>query len=319
MTNAGLHINVEMIQAWSYYFILLDAQLKGIGSDQRACIPVNGSICDLGAKNYLLFHRESFPPKAVFLPLDWKVAERDIYVQSRIKGTINSPVLKVPPRTDGILLLFDDTKPLLDKELSYTESDRGVYLLERAKMFIGSETYPPDLFNEDQGIFLFTFSRSRGISCGFLRLGARKTDGCVVFLAIKIVVGGGVLWFCDILPPKLWGENESQRESLLRKFEKRVATLHRDVRHAALIPNEREKTRTCIMIGDEVYSSRQSVIRVAYITPNWGKLTYQWDRLPEENSDQSRTDTESDAASDAPALAQKKGNIYKSLGMNVSF
>lgn len=193
MTNAGLHINVEMIQAWSYYFILLDARLKGIGSDQRACIPVNGSICDVKVGNYLLFHRESFPPTAVFLPLDWKVAERDNHVQSRLKTTIEPPVRKIPPRTDGILLLFDDAKPLLDKELSYTESDRGVYMLERAKMFIGCQTYPADLFDEERGIFLFTFSRSRGISCGFLRLGARKTDGCVVFLAIKLVGGSGVL------------------------------------------------------------------------------------------------------------------------------
>lgn len=113
----------------------------------------------------------------------------------------------------------------------------------------------------------------------------------------------------------------------MRKFEKRVATSNKDVRHAALKLDyeesqrrqyEREKPRICIMIGDEVHSNRHSVVRAAYITPNWEKLTYQFNRLPDENSDESRTD-ESDAASDAPALAQKKGNIWKSLGMNVKF
>jgi len=294
MTNAGLSIHLPLIQTWSFYLVVLNARDEGHGRYERACIPVRGFLDKPASNENGLFQRVHFPAGIVFLSLNWAITEQVLFVRSRRIPLGSIPTAHEHSFRYSILLTIGNTRALLDKRISSVsqfDSGRGTFLLEKTKDLIGLETYPAGLFDLDRSLFIFDHHMDGSVKGGLLRLGTFETSGCVIFFAIKISPGTGVLWFCQILPASSWGSHRSQRKRVLENLTKQAALRIEDQR-------VHRNQSASVMIGDEIERSRH-VIRVAYFSPVAGALF----NFINENADNGEVDSDTDSI--VPALANR--------------
>jgi hypothetical protein len=296
MTNAGLSIRLPLIQTWSFYLGVLNAQYEGAGRHQRACIPLGGFLDKPASQDNRLFRRLPFPAGLSFLSQNWTITEEDLFVRSRSVPLGLTPIGQKYSFTYGILLTVGGTELLLDNRihsLSQFESGKGVFLVEKTKDLIGLETYPTGLFDRDRSLFLFDHHLDGSVKAGLLRLGQFQT-GLVIFFAIKVSPKTGVLWFCQILPASYWGSHQSQRERTVEKLRNQAALRNKDQRyHVAAAPY------TSVIIGDEIVRSGH-IIRVAYISCDSWRRRDVFDFISDNAMDE---EDDSDSNSIVPALA----------------
>jgi len=291
MTNAGLSIRLPIIQSWSYYFVVLNAQYSCHSPDQRACIPLKGLLDSPESGNNRLLQRLPFPANPVFLYVDWAIVEKNIFAQSRLNSFQVIPAPRNKSFCYGLLFTLGNSKALLDKRISSVsqfDSGGGIFLIEKTKGVIPLETYPPGLFDLERSMFLFHHRIQDAIHGGLLRLD-NQTTGLVIFFAIKFLPSDDVLWFTRMLHSTSWGTQEPQRRNLLKSLVEKVTPQTEDERiHAS------SSLEASIMISNRIESISGDKVRVAYLNfgdylrnmnTQWRMLNHQYDGDEEAGSD----------------------------------
>jgi Heterokaryon incompatibility protein (HET) len=296
MTNAGLSIRLPMIQSWSYYFVVLNAQCPGHRPEQNACIPVS-SFVDVNK----VVQRLQFPTEVSVLSVDWAVMEQDIFVRSRPDPLQLRPTTRESSIDYGLLFTLGNTKRLLDSRMSSVsqfDSGGGVFLIENTKGVIGLETYPPGLFDLSRSIFLFNYKIADSVYGGLLRLGSLQAAGVVLFLAITVFPGSVSKWFCRILPSTIWGTNEIERRFLLKYLGNEIAPS---------ISSQRcyihEGLRAYLIIVDEIELAHRETIRVAHFSFDLDQFRTRFSQVQSGNIDEQEPGSDTD--SQVPALARR--------------
>lgn len=224
MTNAGLSIDLPIVQTWSFYLGILNAKVvvshNPVGRvNHLVCVPIQGQLGlgPLSARKRM--QRHPFPAGPVPISPSWALYQQRLYIRS------NTPPLDslslVPSSTTlghkqyHFLLVFGDTKALFykgDLATSAISASKQVYLLEHTNRF-KFDVFPPGNFDQQRS--LVTVDRT-SLPSGFLiRLGHLNLVPCVLFVGIDLR-SHQLYRFCSVVPGYLLRETPDEHELLNR-------------------------------------------------------------------------------------------------------
>lgn len=194
MTNAGLSINLPIVQTWSYYLAILNARNTSPDCERSqsfACVPIQKFLGrdQIGRRGVM--RRQFFPPGPLFVPYRWLLCQSQLYIRSNPAPTAQvQPRLlyRLPQRLQySFLLIFDHSDKLLDDHCLSSKSFKsdpvgGTCLAERTDgCRIVVETFPPDVFRPTESvIFLDGSNTKQGV---LVRLGSHNSSP-VLFLGV---------------------------------------------------------------------------------------------------------------------------------------
>lgn len=217
MTNAGLSITLPVVQTWSYYVVILDAEDAASDSGRRkgfhVGIPVSGFL-DTPDKDNLLVERIAFPPRPIQIFAHWSLCFPALHVRStpaprRVTKALSSEASQISRFRYAFLLVIDDPTTLLSgvgfkwlkgpnsiamestlpplklvPEKSSGGTSRKVCLTERCRRVIHIETFPPGLFDPTNSLIVFN---GQDLCSGALMLltQAEREVTSAIFLGVK--------------------------------------------------------------------------------------------------------------------------------------
>lgn len=196
MTNAGLSINLPIVQTWSYYLAILNARNTSPDCERSqsfACVPIQKFLGrdQIGRRGVM--RRRFFPPGPLFVPYRWLLCQSQLYIRSNPAPTAQvQPRLlyRLPQRLQySFLLIFDHSDKLLDDHCLSSKSFKsdpvgGTCLAERTDgCRIVVETFPLDVFRPTESvIFLDGPNTKQGV---LVRLGSHNSESSpVLFLGV---------------------------------------------------------------------------------------------------------------------------------------
>ncbi|RTE85358.1 hypothetical protein BHE90_000156 [Fusarium euwallaceae] len=194
-TNAGLSIQLPLVQAWSYSFAVLD--VAEFDNWRHSAVPLR-FIPELGA-----FNRISFPPRPVSIEHWLSKAPQNIFLV---------PSLPSGNSEDGRLFI-DQTSYLIGIE-TYPE-----YVFRRARSLL---MFPPMSDSPEQ------------VSIVLLRLGVLPETGCLLAFAVRTLASGETLWFSGSLPVHRWLGPFMCHRNLVEEVKAEVLSKDRDVLYLPL-------------------------------------------------------------------------------------
>ncbi|CAJ2512065.1 Uu.00g076900.m01.CDS01 [Anthostomella pinea] len=230
MTNAVLDITLPLVQSWPYYIAILNVKHETQYAGMHACIPIRGFL-DLGYREgNKLMERMPFPPSPMFIDPEWTLCRVPLFIRSRPdpsnRALRSMDLASTPtPIKHGFLIVMDSTQKLLDYKLQSSgdlKSMGDIYLLERTRIILGIDTYPPGVFDAARSLLIIPENR-RTVSGALIRLGRTKDSVCIIFLGVVDGEASGLgrsLRFCQTMPSRLWGPpgDDSGRKLLLQSL-----------------------------------------------------------------------------------------------------
>lgn len=194
MTNAGLSINLPVIQTWSYYLAILNARTTNPGCERSqsfACVPIQKFLDRDRTGRRGVMRRLSFPPGPLFVPYRWLLCKSQLYIRSNPAPTAQvHPGFsdRLPQRFRySFVLIFDHPDKLLDDHCLSSKginSDPvgGTCLAERTDgCRVVVETFPLDAFRPTESVILLDGRNTK--QGALLRLGSHNLSP-VLFLGV---------------------------------------------------------------------------------------------------------------------------------------
>lgn len=225
MTNAGLSINLPIVQTWSYYLGILNAKtIVSQNSFSRVgylvCVPIQGYLRTTHPRFLDGMQRQPFPPGPLLISASWALYQPRLYIHSAPgRFNIQSSVPSSTPLERGqfhFLLAFGDTGALLtDRSSAKPEISAGkrVYLWENTKYSIEFDVFPARRFNEDRS--LVSVDRTPLPSGFLIRMGNHYSAPCVLFVGVDLR-SHQLYRFCSVVPNTLLRETPDEHELLQR-------------------------------------------------------------------------------------------------------
>lgn len=191
MTNAGLSINLPIVQSWRYYLGILNAQYEKSNPadeyDHLVCVPLDGLLTENRE-----MRRGKFPPGPVPIPFRWKLCQLHVYISSNPrpnpqKGAefMSWPTLFGRKR-HSFLLVFGNTEKLVDDEIRGRDWNRSelspgnrVCLLETKRPLL--EVFPSGVFDEERSLVTLDHT---SLPQGFLIRIGMSYPRCFFFIGI---------------------------------------------------------------------------------------------------------------------------------------
>lgn len=217
MTNAGLSINLPIVQAWRYYLGILNAKVavsdNPVGRvDHLLCVPIQGGLGLHSVRKGM--RRHPFPPGPVAISTSWALHPERLYIRSN-PGPLDSLAL-VPSSTPlghkqyQFLLVFGHTEALfpqttLDK--SPDSTSKQAYLWDHPHRFTFN-VFPAQNFDDQRS--LVTVDRTLLPSGFLIRIRTR-----VLFVGIDLR-SHRLYRFCSVVPAPFSRETPGEHELLNR-------------------------------------------------------------------------------------------------------
>lgn len=213
MTNAGLSINLPILQAFSYQFAVLNATQVTNNrkrSDSFACVPIQGCWDAGHIQTRGVMRRKPFPAKPLLVHHSWAVCQLPLCIRSYPDPTseVHAYFYRHSLRHSGhaFLLLFDDThqlsgdqgppvRPVRTHESMYFNS---ISLMERTQDTAGIEIFPDENFDRRKSLILLDDNYTTdGV---LIRLGNHERSS-VIFLGAKFdSSSAGLRRFGGVIP-----------------------------------------------------------------------------------------------------------------------
>lgn len=206
MTNAGLKIDLPILQAFSYRFGVLNATHTANGP-RLICVPIQGCMdASHTEARRRIMQRHFFPAEPLLLDPSWAVCQFPLYIRPY---TYPGPGVGIYPRpqtpgysSHSYLLLLDVHKPPSDDQSSVLRDLYGPYCnhfvrMERTQQLVGVQIFPYEKFDQVNGLItLADSSTPDGVVIG---LGNYETF-YVIFLGVKPSPDGtGLRRFCGVI------------------------------------------------------------------------------------------------------------------------
>lgn len=238
MTNAGLSIDLPLVQTWSYYLGILNAKVvvshNPVGrTDHLVCVPMQGFL-GRGTISAATMKRYPFPPGPVPISTSWALLQRRLYIPSRPSRFASLMLPSDLPRFERLslipssrtlgrkqyrfLLVFGDTEAIYnerDLATSPIPASEQVHLLENTDASIFQFVSPTCDFDGERS--LVTVDRT-SLPSGFLiRIEKPNSTRTRRLLFVAIDLRSHQLYrFCSVVPKSLILETPDEHELLSR-------------------------------------------------------------------------------------------------------
>lgn len=270
MTNACLSITLPIIQTWSYYLGVLNAEYRHGRTDDvagLACVPILGHLemeID-GERRPAFMKRIPLPPSPVYVYSSWALCQSRLYIRSNpdsneIRG--QEPPFDFPRApSHSFLLAFDNVEQLPDQDTRTLGTVRskpykGNYLMGLAKDFIWTDVYPPQAFDDSKSCLMLSLTSL--CTGALIRIGLNEQSR-VIFIGV-VLRANRPYRFCGIVPRSIVEAARSDSELLSK-----------------VIKIAREKEKNCnfswnygigFIMGEAAFTDC-GMISVVYITCDW--------------------------------------------------
>jgi len=221
MTNYGLFIELDIVQCWSYCFLVLHARdrhmmmsTNSAGHGNRVnywtSIPIRARRNDAG-----IYTRERFPPEPLMAYHGMYSDSYSVIVRAR-PDPFSFVSLHAPQYsgTHGFLLSVHDTIPFLNRSsASYRHwaaagANRN---LDEVSKAIPVKAFPKSAFHMETSTFWLNLHL--GETSGLMRIGEGwETPACALHFALRSSDSSGVQWHCCCVNPSIKLGSESLRE-----------------------------------------------------------------------------------------------------------